>query len=340
MKNKVLIYGASGYTGKLLAKHFASRNLSPVLAGRSDKVKAIAERLKCPVRVFPVDGAAEFLQDVQVLVNVAGPFERTGPPLIEACLQSGTHYVDIAGEIKPAATAFSYHEQAIQKGISLVPCAGFGVAPTDIAAKLAADGIPAPVVLTIAYATQGGASRGTLYTVLKEIHKPGIMVREGIQLESFPASKEYSFEVSGRRFRAINNPQRADLITAFHSTGIKNIETFSTLPGFVVRMMKGQLGWLRKLLTGPLLRLMPEGPNDRQLARGKSFVKAVVKNQLGEEYRVEVEGPEAYIFTLNTVEKITGMLMQGQTGKGVLTPSWFGTSWLGEIEGVKIRKGN
>ena len=93
--------------------------------------------LNCPTRIFATDDAANHLDDIDIVVNVAGPFSVTQDGLIKGCIHSKTHYVDIAGEYAEMENAFKYHLEAQNAGIIILPAAGFGVVPTDIAAKLA-----------------------------------------------------------------------------------------------------------------------------------------------------------------------------------------------------------
>jgi short subunit dehydrogenase-like uncharacterized protein len=337
MDNKILIYGATGYTGKLFTKYILSKDYRPILAGRSKNVVSLGKELNCETRVFKTDAVFDNLNDISILINLAGPFSKTQNGLIEACLESKTHYLDIAGEYPEMANAYQYDQQAKNENILIVPGAGFGVVPTDVAAKMASEKIKNPSHLTIAYATKGGASRGTLNTVLKDINKEGVLIRNGKSEPAKPAMKEFEFQVDNEKFRSVYNPWRADLFTAQKSTGIKNIETFSVFPGFVVKMMKGKLLWLRNLMLKRIIRLMPEGPSKKQLNKGKTHILAIAKNEMGDEAQVEITGPEAYVFTigclLNLIEKI-----QSKTGlNGVLPPSSFGNEIITKIDGVSIK---
>jgi len=334
-KNKVLLYGANGYTGKLIAKTFLAKGLQPILAARSNKVESIGQGLACETRIFTTEKASNFLADIAVLINLAGPFAKTQDNIIKACLLTKTHYLDIAGEVPEMERAYQYHEQAKQAGISIIAGAGFGVAPTDIAAKLASEKISKPDTLIIAYATEGGASRGTLQTVLKDITKTGIRLVNGKQIPTKPAFSNYSFNMGKQEFKAVYNPWRADLITAHLSTGIPNIETYSVFPGFVVSMMKGKLSWLRNLMLNYVINWLPEGPSEKELKKGKTFVMAKASNSQASAI-VTIEGPEAYVFTAECVWALTNQLLQETKHIGFVTPSIFGKTLIEKIDKVKI----
>jgi len=332
---KIVIYGANGYTGKLFAKYLIEKGITLILAGRSDSVKKVAGELNCPFRIFTTEKSGEHLSDLDALVNVAGPFAKTQPGLIEGCLATKTHYLDITGEVPDIERVYSYHEKAVKAGIILIPACGFGVVPTDLAAKMASELIDDPTELTIAFDTKGGVSRGTLKTALKDIFKEGVIVRKSQFEPAKPAMKELEVKMTDHTFKAVYNPWRGDLFMSQHSTGIPNIETFSTFPGFIVSMMKGKLGWLRKLILNHLVNLLPEGPNDKQIQKGKTYIKAIVKNKKGEKAAVEIAGPEAYRFTAISLYKILELVFTKQA-KGFKTPSEMDTEWIKELPEVSL----
>lgn len=335
MKIGILIYGATGYTGKLLARTLVARGVKPVLAARNAKVAEVAKELGCEHRVFTVEEAAGHLAEVDVLVNLAGPFGITQGGLIRACIANKVHYLDIAGEVPEMEAAYAFSQAAEDAGIVLVPGAGFGVVPTDIAAKLAVERLEGADRLVISYATKGGASRGTLKTVLKDIHKPGVVIRAGKAALAQPAMGSHDFTVDGRRFKGVYNPWRADLYTAQVSTGVPNIETYTVFPGLIVKMMKGGLGWLRKFMLHRLVNWLPEGPSPKQLAKGATFVHAVAYKD-GRSASVEISGPEAYVFTTECIFQVLLALDKGTTLKGAIPPSTFGRELIEPIDGLSI----
>src|SRR5437899_1327258 len=102
MPGTYLLYGANGYTGDLCAREAAARGESPILAGRNaEAVAALGRELGLPHRTFAIDDAAAIergLEGVGAVLNCAGPFARTAPALVGACLQRRVHYVDVTGE--------------------------------------------------------------------------------------------------------------------------------------------------------------------------------------------------------------------------------------------------
>ena len=98
-----LLYGANGYTAKLILDQATSFGLTPVLAGRSAaKLKLLAEQYSLTYRVADLNDAVALdamLLDVTVVLHCAGPFSKTAAPMQQVCLRMGVHYLDITGEI-------------------------------------------------------------------------------------------------------------------------------------------------------------------------------------------------------------------------------------------------
>ena len=116
-----MIYGANGYTGQLIAVEATRRGLNPVLAGRrAGPIERLAAELNLPARVFDLGdaaAAAAALAGMAIVANCAGPFAATSAPMIEACLISRTHYLDITGEIDVFGAAQRRHAEAQAAGI-------------------------------------------------------------------------------------------------------------------------------------------------------------------------------------------------------------------------------
>lgn len=320
MKNKVLIYGAAGYMGKLFTQYALQVHIPLVLGGRKS-METTNE-----IRVFSIDRTENIvphLHDIKLLVNLAGPFLHTQQSCIEACLKTGTHYIDISGEAPEFKFAFSFHERALKANIMILPGAGFGVVPTVIAAHLAHQKLPDATHLKIAYLTKGGVSRGTFLTVLKDIHQEGIEIVEGEETPAMPAQSDILITTDERRYKLVYNPWRGDLFAAFHSTRIPNIQTFSNFPRLVERMMHGKSLWLRDLIVKHLIRFLPQGPNKSTLTKGKTFILAEVKNKAGKTETVNIIGPDAYLFSAQTLTQISLEILNENWKAGFQTPSIY-----------------
>ena len=145
MSERILIYGATGYTGKRIAAEAARLGLDVVLAGRNpDKLKAVAGPLGLETRVFSLaEGAGEgrsegrdaprrireALGDARCVLHIAGPFSQTSTPMVDACLDAGTHYLDVTGEIDVFEAIARRGPEAEARGVLLMPGVGFDVVP-------------------------------------------------------------------------------------------------------------------------------------------------------------------------------------------------------------------
>lgn len=333
MKDKILIYGANGYMGKLSSEFATRQQLPIILAGRS------AFRTDKPSRIFSLENKEEILNnltDILLVINLAGPFNVTNVPLLEACIDTKTHYIDIAGEAPEIETVFEYHQKATVAGIMLMPGAGFGVVPTDIVANLAKEKLPDATHLKIAYVTEGGVSRGTLQTVLKNTNEEGVIIKNGLKQKAMPAFTTFSFAAEGKNNAVVYNPWRADLFTAQVSTGIKTIETFSAFPSFIVKMMQGRMLWLRDFILKRLIGFLPEGPSAKQLKKGKTICFAEVKNENGDKATVTLIGPEAYMFSVLTLIEISKRIAKGDFKTGFQTPNIYGYELISSFDNIEL----
>jgi short subunit dehydrogenase-like uncharacterized protein len=332
-KNKILIYGAAGYMGRLFLKYAKDKGFDIVLGSRN------AMASDYPVRQFSLDNketVVRNINDVKLVINLAGPFKNTNKQWVEACLESGTHYIDIAGEMPELEAIFSYDTPAKKADIMLMPGAGFGVVPTDIVANLAKQKLPDATHLKIAYVTNGGASRGTLKTVLADINKEGFILENNVYKKAMPAFKTFLLEIKGKNHQLVYNPWRADLFSARVSTEIPNIETYSNFPGFIVKMMHGKWLWLRDFILKRVLNFLPVGPSEKQLNKGSTICFAEATNKNGDKATATIAGPEAYVFTAQTLITISQRIMENDFKAGYQTPNIYGVELLNNMPNVKF----
>lgn len=153
-----MVYGASGHTGKLVAELAAARGERPVLAGRSaERIAPIAAQLGLDIRAFALDDPHEIraaLGGIDTVAHCAGPFSATSRPMVDACLATGTNYVDITGEIEVFEAIYARDAEAAATGVVLLPGAGFDVVPTDCVAACLAERLPDATHLDLAFAAR------------------------------------------------------------------------------------------------------------------------------------------------------------------------------------------
>ncbi len=341
-----LLYGANGYTGKLVARLAKERGLSPVLAGRDRaSIEKLAQELGFEHRVFPLDDAAALdaaLGEVSVVLHCAGPFSRTSKPMADACLRTKRHYLDITGEAVVIESLAARDREAKAAGVMLLPCVGFDVVPSDCLAAHLKRRLPSATRLALAIMGMGRVSRGTATTMAENINRGGLVRRDG-RLTPVPAAwKTREIDYGRGPVQATTIPW-GDVASAFYSTGIPNIEVYAAMPAKLRRMMKltRSFGWL--LGSASVQRFLkrriqsqPPGPNDEERVKGKSFVWGEVEDDAGKRAVSRLSGPEGYTLTALTSLTIVGHVLGGKFTAGFQTPSLaYGPDLILEIEGVK-----
>ncbi len=186
----ILIYGSYGYTGNLITQCATDQGLKPILAGRNEeKLKAQAEKFHLPYLAFELSEAEKLksaLQKVKVVIHVAGPYSQTAETMLNACLETKTHYIDITGEIEVFEWMANQNERIKKAGIVAISGAGFDVVPSDCLASHLKSKMPDATHLQLAFKGVGKLSRGTALTMIENIDRGG-MVRENGKLKSVPA---------------------------------------------------------------------------------------------------------------------------------------------------------
>ena len=172
-----MIYGANGYTGELIAREAAGRDLKPVLAGRTAaKVEPLAASLGLQARVFDLGDAAATSKSVEGMVLVlhcAGPFSATAAPMMAACLATHAHYLDITGEISVFEHARTLDAAARAAGIVICSGVGFDVIPTDCVAAALKAVLPDATHLALGFDSRSGFSPGTAKTSVEGLAHGG-----------------------------------------------------------------------------------------------------------------------------------------------------------------------
>lgn len=345
----MLIYGAAGYIGALTARRCREAGLVPIVAGRrSEQLTALATDLGSPIREFALDDPGTLrtaLRDVDVVLNAAGPFEASAPPLLSACLATATHYLDFAGEV-PAYELAAGHDDAAQRaGIMIMPGVGFGVVATDAVAAHVCGRIESASQLDLAFRTVGGVSRGTASVLLPNLHRRGVTYRDGALVPARPAQASLRVDYGdGRRRTSVLNPWRADLYTAPRGTGVHTVTTYQQLPA-PVRLLMRVGPRIRPLLdsrawqaaVAALIRRLPAGPTEAQLAAGSVQVWGRSTNDSGDTAIALLTGPEAYEFTALAGTAVLSRVASGHAPKGFHTPATaYGTTVTADIPGTTI----
>jgi short subunit dehydrogenase-like uncharacterized protein len=351
--NSFLLYGANGYTGELTARYASEYNLNPILAGRrKELIEPQANKLNLPYRIFDVNDTPALinaLREVKVVVNAAGPFQFTAKQMIEACLQTGTHYLDINGDIAIFEMIKRYDEAAKKAGIMLLPGAGFDVVPTDCIALQLKKILPDADNLELAFATLGGGiSHGTATTMVTKLglggatRKDGKIIRESLGKKGMMVDFFKGHGKGNKKLFVMSIPW-GDISTAYTSTGIPNITSYTGMSKKVYYFLKFQFlfNWLlrtnlvRKYLKNKINK-RPAGPSDKQRKKAISLVLGKATNAAGQSATVRLCGPEGYSLTAIATLIIVQKVLAGNFLTGYQTPSSvYGEDLVMEIQGVQ-----
>jgi short subunit dehydrogenase-like uncharacterized protein len=326
-----MIYGANGYTGELIAREAKRRGLAPVLAGRSgDKIAALAQELGLESRVFGLDDmntAVAQLRGISLVLHCAGPFSATAAPMMDACLQAKAHYLDITGEIAVFELAQSKNAQAQQAGVALCPGVGFDVIPTDCVAAALKKALPDATHLALGFDSRSGFSPGTAKTSVEGLAQGGKVRRDGKIVTVPLAAKVRRIDFGDGEKLAMTIPW-GDVSTAYHSTGIPNIEVF--IPGSPAMIANAKranyfrwllgLGFVQDLIKSRIANTV-KGPSEEVRAKLPTHVWGEATNAKGEKKTARIRTANGYSLTVTGSLAVVDFLLKNAPAGGAYTPS-------------------
>lgn len=338
-----MIYGAYGYTGRLIAEEAIRRGHKPVLAGRSArKLQPLAERLGVGFIVLDLQDEKRLhdaVRDFDLIFHAAGPYGYTSAPMVQACLNGGANYLDICAEPLILEWILSLDALAREKRVALIPGAGFDVIATDCLALHVTQRITHPTHLEIATAASFTSvmSPGSAKTFFETV-PTGIMARRNGRLVRISAGGVKRIRFLDRE-RTVVPASLGDLVTAHRTSSIPDVATYTALPEKNVSGYVRAEPIYRKLFAiRPLRRIAQKiaektatGPDEhlRQTDRSHVWVKA--HNEDGLERQGWLETMESYRFTaVAGVRAAEEVITKGLIG--ALTPALaFGADFLLEI---------
>ncbi len=342
-----MIYGANGYTGRLILNEAVKRGLKPIVAGRnSEAVHSLANQHHLPGRAFDLRNdktIASALNGVKMVLHCAGPFSQTSDPMLEACLKVGAHYLDITGEVDVFAHAHAQDARAKEAGIVVMPGCGFDVVPTDCLAALLKREMPDASELVLAFEAGGGPSMGTALSGVEGLGKGGRIRRNGVLTRVPLAYKSRDFFRDGQARSAMTIPW-GDVFTSFISTGIPDVEVYMTLsPASIKRaekMRKFQFafGWsmVQKFLKSKIEKSL-KAPSDETRQQSQSFIWGEVRNPSGKLMQRQLQTPNGYDLTVTASLSIVEHLLKNQVAGGYYTPSLLmGADHALKLPGVQL----
>lgn len=347
MSDRFMIYGATGYTGKLVARTAKAQGLNPLLAGRNEaRLKSIAAQHGFEYQAIALDEPEVLdagLSQVGTVLHIAGPFSQTSKPMVDACIRTGTHYLDITGEIDVFEACAARDEEAKKAGVMLMPGVGFDVVPSDCLAAHMKARMPDARELTLGIAGLSNMSHGTAKTGIESIGKGTRIRRDGkiISAKKTPR-REIDFGHGAKASIAVG---WGDVSTAWHSTKIPDITVyFESNPQFEQMAKMGRIArWVMSM--GPMQRALkkrieqqPEGPSDAERAEGYAVLYGEAVGPNGERVQSRLSTPEGYTLTAMTGLEIVRRVLAGEAKPGYQTPSSvFGPDFIAEFEGCSYQ---
>ena len=337
----VAVYGATGYTGRLVAAELAAAGADFVLSGRSrDKLDALAADLggSPALKAASLDDPAALrglLDGCAAVINCAGPFTQHGEPVLRAAVETSTHYLDTTGEQGYMQMAFErYGPQAERNEVAVIPAMGFDYVPGDMIASLTAAGMGEVDEVLLAYSAKGfRPTRGTARSTL-EILKGGDL--EWRKLQWLPAPRSmaggnFDFPEPIGRQRMARYPAGEQITVPRHvpTRQVRTVITASTLaPGPLAPVLSVAAIPFGLAMRTPakraldlLISRLPEGPSAEERRSARFTIVCEVRR--GRELRRgRVSGSDVY--GLTAALAVRGALTaagRGFSGKGGLAPS-------------------
>jgi short subunit dehydrogenase-like uncharacterized protein len=323
--NKLMIYGATGYTGRMAAERAAASGTPLVLAGRNaSALVSLAASLGVEYRVFPLDDIAEIdrsLRGVGALLNCAGPFARTADVLMRACIRNGVHYLDVAAELDGYRLAEVLDVEAKAAGVMLLPGSGGSVAMLGCLAGHTVARTSNPSSIRVAMHVSGGLSRGSAVSAMGSVTSETLARVDGtLVARSAGAIRKLDFGMGPVNCFQVTLP---DLITIWRSTGVPDIEAFVHVTGD--GFPQGDLSAL------------PDGPSDQERLANRYQAVAEVTGADGDVVRSILDTVNGYTFTATAAAETGRRVLAGEARPGFQTPAMlFGNGFAETIADTTI----
>ena len=344
MATRWLLYGATGYTGELIARAAVKRGLSPVLAGRTaQRVSGLAGELGLEARAFAVEdttAVVDGMRGIGLVLNCAGPFSATAAHMLQACFATHSHYLDITGEIDVFERAQCHASTAQRARIVVCPGVGFDVVPTDCLAARLKSALPDATHLALGFDAGGIPSRGTAKTMIEGLASGGRVRTDG-HLTSVPlAFRTREIDFGAGIKKAVTIPW-GDVSTAAWTTGIENIETYIPASPRAIERLQRVERWRRMLATRPaqwclkrVANRAPPGPSEGVRAATHAYVWGEARNAAGAVRTARVATANGYTLTMEAALAIVRRVLDMPPAPNYYTPSQImGSEFISELPG-------
>ncbi len=278
------------------------------------------------------------------MLHCAGPFSATSAKMVDGCVATGTHYLDITGEISVFESCHARTEEAAEAGVTLMPGVGFDVVPTDCLAACLAEALPDAERLLLAICSLGAPSQGTAKTVVESLSDGGAIRKNG-WIERVPTAYRTRTIPFHDKPRAAMTIPWGDVATAYYSTGIGNIEVYMAVPQRAILAAKVSRPFTPFLGVPAIQHALESriergrrGPSEEARARGRSEVWGRAETASGRGVEATLTTPDGYALTSMTALDATIRTVRGEARPGTLTPSMaFGARYIEQFEDCELR---
>jgi short subunit dehydrogenase-like uncharacterized protein len=329
----ILLFGATGYTGRLTAAALADAGASFAIVGRDrSKLEDLSAQTGNPeihvASVGDVDALTRALSGCKVLITCVGPFVQLGDTAIEAALRAGVHYIDSTGEgVFIDRLLDERNGDARAANLTIAPALGFDEVPGDVACTLAVEGMDHPEVI-VTYAVPRKGSAGTVRSATGIMASSGPWIDDGVRRKIKVGAEErwspMPAPLGPRRAQAF--PFALTRLAPLHidAQTFKTFITAGNLERYAMRVGAPLLGLVSK---GPVTRaidlftrLLPEGPDEEERDKGRWTILAEARS--GDRWRnVVATGTDVYGLTARTLARAAiTMSTPGYERSGVLSP--------------------
>jgi short subunit dehydrogenase-like uncharacterized protein len=336
-----VLFGATGYTGRLTAEALAAAGARPLLAGRDRaRLQALAARLgglpTAEADTSRPDSVRALVGAGDVLVSTVGPFLTRGGPAVRAAMDAGATYLDSTGEPPFLRRVFEELGPRAEGRCALVPAFGYDFVPGNLAGAIALAEAPEATRVTVGYfATgRGGFSSGTVASGAGMLLEPGFAWRDGRLRRERTARRLRSFRIGGRDRLGVSYAgsehyalprlapglREVDVYLGWFGGRSRAVQAFSAVGAPLARVPGVRP--LARAATGPLSRRTGHGPTEATRQAGRSLVVAIAADGHGREVaRVQLQGPDPYTLTARLLAwAATHAARGGLEGTGALGP--------------------
>lgn len=323
---RLMIYGATGYTGRMAADHARAAGLDVILAGRDQaRLTELGRMLSAEHRVFELNNDTMVdlaLHDVAVLLNCAGPFLRTAGPLMRGAIRAGAHYLDIAAELDSYRLAEAYDARARAAGIMLLPGSGGSVAMLGSLAGRAAERVGRPHTIRVALRVAGAMSRGSAISVRENLTGECLERADGALRACEPGiTRNFDFGSGPVACFPITLP---DLVTLWRALQAPSISTFVHVSGDA--FPSGELDTL------------PDGPSAEEREANRYQAAVEVTGAGGKTVCAILDTVNGYSFTPLAAAEAARRVLAGEARPGFQTPAeLFGNRFAESIADTTIQ---